>query len=69
MQNEKPTGETRLRLHKPMFGAPLLVLQIKVVYPDGPDDYHGMPEWLAGEAWRDAKITDMTFLGGLCVTP
>ena len=59
---EKLTGRTRLRPHTvgTFNKRILLVLQIEVTYPDGPGDWHGMPEYLAGTVWRDATISDVT---------
>ena len=36
-----------------------VVLQVLDKVGDGPPDSNGMPEWLAGEYWRDARMEDM----------
>ena len=56
--NERLTGEVRLRLQIRWFRSPLLVVQVHVAYGDGPDDCYGMPQYLAGNGWRDAKVED-----------
>ncbi len=60
MINEKLTGQTRYRLHNPIFGAPLLVLQVEVEWGEGDPDFNGMPSYPPGKGWRDAKVSDLT---------
>jgi hypothetical protein len=52
--------ETRHRLGKEgLFGKPVLILQVRKQFPDGPDDYHGLPTHLAYTAWVDATVEDL----------
>lgn len=52
--------KTRFRVGKEgMFGKPVMILQVHEKYPEGPDDYNGLPTYPAGERWRDAKVEDM----------
>lgn len=63
MEVGTPTGKMRYR-HKPrMFKHSLVVVQVEVKFEDGPDDHNGMPEWLAGVKWRDARPDD--FMRGI----
>lgn len=39
-----------------------LVVQVEETYDDGPTDHNGMPEYLAGTAWRDAQVKDLDAL-------
>lgn len=60
MINEKLTGRTHHRLHKPLFGKPLLVLQVEV-HVTG---YECTPDSIADRAvdhtiWRDARVEDI----------
>lgn len=61
MWGETLTGETRYRTEKIGFfrKRELLVLQVRVKWPDGPDDGQGCPEYLSGIGWRDAKPEDL----------
>ncbi len=53
--------KTRFRIGKEgLFGKPVLILQVHEKYPDGPPDSYGMPTYLAGERWRDAKVEDLS---------
>lgn len=56
--------KTRYRLgyEGVLFKKPVLVLQIFKHFPDGPDDAHGMPGYLAYDAWVDATVEDMVEL-------
>lgn len=56
--NEVLTGEVRLRLQTRWFRPPLLVAQVEVCWGEGPPDSNGMPSYLAGRGWRDAKVED-----------
>lgn len=62
---ETLTGKTRLRVQRlGLFGLrSALVLQVHVRWTDGPSDHNGMPSYLAGEGWRDARVEDMSALG------
>lgn len=67
MTGDTPTGRTRYRLGTVgagLFsrGTPVLILQVEVVWGDGPDDFNGMPTYLAGKGWRDAQVTDFASL-------
>ena len=35
-----------------------LILQVLESRRDGPEDFNGLPMWLAGTVWRDANDTD-----------
>lgn len=57
--NEQLTGRCRVRPHKLVFGSQIrLILQVETHWPDGPLDSNGMPEYLAGVGWRDARVED-----------
>lgn len=56
------TGQMRYRVQPRWFNDPLVVLQVEVDVDDGPTDSNGMPMWLAGTFWRDAKPEDLQFL-------
>jgi len=60
--NPKLTGRTKYRLHKPLFGASLLVLMVEEHHSDGPPDFNGMPTYLEGCVWRDARVEDLAFV-------
>jgi hypothetical protein len=51
----------RYRLGKEgrLFRTPVLVLQILEQHDDGPSDENGLPQFLAGERWRDATVEDL----------
>lgn len=53
------TGATRYRTERRMFKPDVLVLQVQEHTTDGPDDWHGMPTYLAGTYWRDARPEDL----------
>ena len=61
MGSDTLTGEIRYRTQRVgLFGSrEVLVLQVRVTWPDGPDDWHGMPEYLSGTGWRDATLKDL----------
>lgn len=59
------TGKTRFRTLAVGFltsKTHLLVLQVEENYPDGPDDWRGMPTYLSGTHWRDATTEDLASL-------
>lgn len=58
----KFTGRTRYRELPRVLGHSLLVLQVEVRFGDGPPDSNGMPLYLKGATWRDAKVEDLSFL-------
>jgi hypothetical protein len=62
--NERLTGERRYRIEKRLFRPPVLILQVKVFWQDGPPDHHGMPLYLSGREWRDATVEDLTTIEG-----
>lgn len=66
MLKAKPKlGAYRVRLHRAgwfPFRTNLLVLQVYTAWDEGPLDYNGMPEYLPGEGWRDAKPEDLAIL-------
>lgn len=54
----KLTGKRRLRLHKPLFGKPLLVLQVEETgYVT--DCVAGRIDSFDVTCWRDACVTDL----------
>lgn len=56
------TGQTRYRTERigGMFDKrEALVLQVHHEWRDGPCDSNGMPAFLAGQGWRDAKTEDL----------
>jgi len=58
--NEKLTGRTRWRAESAFLSKePRVVLQVEIGRSDGPDDYHGMPTYLAGTYWRDVNVADL----------
>lgn len=59
---ETPTGNIKFRVKSRMFLPDLVILMIEVTWGDGPDDYHGMPIYLAGKGWRDATPEDLQSL-------
>lgn len=62
MSNERLTGNVRFRTERRLFKDDVVVLQVEVVYGDGPSDSNGMPEYLAGQGWRDAQVRDLQFV-------
>ena len=42
-----------------LFRTPVLILQILKQHGDGPLDENGLPQFLAGEHWRDATVEDL----------
>ena len=64
MSNFKLTGKIRYRIEKRLFKNPILVLQVKEEFDDGPPDFNGMPTYLAGVQWRDARVEDVLELRG-----
>jgi len=42
----------------------VLILQVLKQFPDGPDDFNGLPEYLAHTAWVDASVEDLQELKG-----
>jgi len=56
------TNKKRYRIEKRLFGPDLVVLQVKVKWKDGDNDFHGMPTYLAGEGWRDALPEDLQWI-------
>ncbi len=64
--NHKLTGRTKYRLHKPLFGDPLLVLMVEEHRSDGPPTFDGLPEYLEGCVWRDATVGDLAFYSAVC---
>lgn len=59
IRNDKPTGNWRLTTFKSFLGKTVFAVEIEVEWPDGPDDYHGMPEYLGGKGYRLAKPNDL----------
>lgn len=65
MYDSTPTGETRLRAQRvglPFFKRTVLVLQVRGTWTEGPSDSHGMPIYLAGSGWRDARVEDLALI-------
>lgn len=62
MQNEKLTGNIRYRVTHTLVRPSKVLLQVEIVWDDGPDDWHGMPTYLKGKGWRDAKPEDLQYL-------
>lgn len=64
MYGEQLTGEIRYRIETNGFfnHHEILVLQVQIKWPDGPNDWQGNPENLAGAGWRDAKPEDVPHL-------
>lgn len=58
MKFSEEVVDSRYRLYKPLFKPPVLILQVKVRWKDGPIDHNGLPSYLAGEGWRDARPED-----------
>lgn len=56
----KLTGRIRYRYQGRWFKPPLLVLQVEEEYDEGPPSAYGMPTYLAGVHWRDARIEDLS---------
>jgi hypothetical protein len=56
------TNKKRFRVEKRLFGPDLVVLQVKVKWRDGDPDCQGMPNYLAGEGWRDATPEDLQWI-------
>jgi hypothetical protein len=38
----------------------VLILEVETSHSDGLPDANGLPEYLAGTCWRDARIEDLT---------
>ena len=53
------TGKTRYRSG---FNK-VLILQVEENLGEGPPDFDGMPKWMPGVIWRDAKVEDLLELG------
>jgi hypothetical protein len=66
--NDTLTGQTRYRCEtRGLFSKTnLLVLQVEASWGDGPDDCHGLPTYLGGKGWRDARVEDLTLLEKGC---
>lgn len=62
VSNPKLTGKTRYRILNRFVRNDLVVLQVEESYDDGIDDYNGMPTYLAGKRWRDAKPEDLQWI-------
>jgi len=61
LNNERLTGKKRYRVENGwLFKG--VVLQVEVQWDDGPDDWQGMPEYLRGIMWRDARPEDLQYL-------
>lgn len=60
IRNDKPTGKWRLATFKcGLLGKTVVAVEIEVEWPDGLDDYHGVPEYLGGKGYRLAKPDDL----------
>lgn len=60
MRNDNPTGKWRLAtLAYGWRSKEVVAIEIEVEWPDGPCDYHGMPEYLSGKCWRLATPNDL----------
>lgn len=59
MRPPTPTGRRRYRVHSPMFGADMLVLQIEETYESINLDCGRFQSGIY-TAWRDATIGDLT---------
>ena len=54
------TGKVRYRSAKlGLLGPTVLVLEVEEHTSDGPPDFNGMPTYLSGKYWRDAKVEDL----------
>lgn len=62
LANEQPTGRTRYRQQRRMLGPPLIVLQVEVTFSDGPGDSNGLPEYLGGTTWVDARLEHLSLI-------
>lgn len=60
MTTSTPTGRIRHRVHKPMFCAPVLVLQVEVRIKGRYSDMHGDGPDIDRTEWRDARVEDVT---------
>lgn len=58
MSNTTLTGRIKFVYEKPIFGAGRFVLHVEESYGEGPDDFHGMPTYLAGKRFRPASHED-----------
>lgn len=45
-----------------LLGHKTVVILVEEEYDDGPDDWRGMPEYLAGKHWREATPKDIQHL-------
>lgn len=63
--SETLTGKTRYRAEGRLFSTHVLILQVECKRPDGPPDGHGLPQYLAGTFWRDARTEDLSELGSV----
>lgn len=60
--NERLTGKIRYKVVRRLLSPDLVVLEVEVEWEDGSDDWHGMPEYLAGSGWRKARPEDLQYL-------
>ena len=59
MSNFELTKKIRYRTENRLFSDPLVVLQVEESFGEGPPDWNGMPEYLGGVRWRDARVEDL----------
>jgi len=59
MTKREMTGKMRCRLHKRLFGEPLLVLQVEIHETGFTVEYPGCEFEVDEKYWRDAKATDL----------
>lgn len=60
-ETRTPTGRTRHRLHKPLFGKPMLVLQVELFVQNAWYDGAGPPDyWPDHTMWVDALPEHVT---------
>jgi hypothetical protein len=62
-ENERLTGKQRYRVETigGFFNRhQVLVLEVEVLRGDGPSDFHGLPTYLGGTIWRDARPQDLS---------
>jgi len=54
MKGSNLTGRVRFTRESFFFFWERVVVEVEIKFGDGPDDYHGMPQYLAGTMWVKA---------------
>lgn len=59
----KLTGKIKFRIESSgFFNSEKVILQVEHEWENGPDDFNGLPTYLCGKGWRDAKAEDLQYI-------